>query len=69
MHPALGVVVEQGGGHLAAAGVVHAHEQDLGGVLHQGSLALGEGAQALSGEAVHEQEDEVDHPGPGQAVD
>jgi hypothetical protein len=30
LHPAVGVVVEEGGGHLAAAGVVDAHEQDLG---------------------------------------
>ena len=35
---ALGVVVEQGGGHLGAAGVVDADEQDLGEVGHQYSL-------------------------------
>jgi hypothetical protein len=38
MHPALGVVVEQGGGHLAAAGVVDTDEQDLGRVGHGDSL-------------------------------
>ena len=31
--PARGVVVEQRGGHLGAAGVVDAHEQDLGDVV------------------------------------
>jgi hypothetical protein len=36
---AVGVVVEQGGGHLAAAGVVDADEQDLGSVGHGDSLA------------------------------
>jgi hypothetical protein len=36
---ALGVVVEQGGGHLAAPGVVDTDEQDLGRVLHGGSSA------------------------------
>jgi hypothetical protein len=30
---------------------------------------LGEGAQALAGEAVDEQGDEVDHPGARHAVD
>jgi hypothetical protein len=34
-------VVEEGGGHLAAAGVVDADEQDLGGVFHGGSLGVG----------------------------
>jgi hypothetical protein len=32
-------VVEQGGGHLAAAGVVDAHEQDLGRIGHGDSLS------------------------------
>ena len=32
LHPTLGVVVDQRGGHLAAAGVVDAHEQHLGHV-------------------------------------
>jgi hypothetical protein len=30
---------------------------------------LGQGAQPLAGEAVHEQGNEVDHPGAGHAVD
>jgi hypothetical protein len=42
---ALGVVVKEGGGHLAAAGVVDADEQDLGDVFADGSFGLGEGAQ------------------------
>jgi hypothetical protein len=69
MDSALGVVVEEGGGHLAAAGVVDTDEQDLGDVAHDGSLGLGEGTEALAGEAVDEQGDEVDHPGPAHAVD
>jgi len=63
VHAALGVVIEQGGGHLAATGVVDTDEQDLRDVAHDGSLGLGEGAQPFAGEAVHEQGDEVDHPG------
>jgi hypothetical protein len=55
MDSAFGVVVEQGGGHLAAAGVVDTDEQDLGDLAHDGSLGLGEGAESLSGEAVDEQ--------------
>jgi hypothetical protein len=41
MDLAFGVVVEEGGGHLAAAGVVDTHEQDLGGVGHGDSLGVG----------------------------
>jgi hypothetical protein len=48
---------------------VDTDEQDLGDVAHDGSLGLGEGAQALAGEAVDEQGDEVDHPGAGHTVD
>jgi hypothetical protein len=44
-------------------------EQDLGDVFDDGSFGLGEGAQLLAGEAVHEQGDEVDDPRPGQPVD
>jgi hypothetical protein len=62
MEAALGVVVEQGGGHLAAAGVVDTDEQHLGHLFDDGSFGLGEGAQLLAGEAVDEQGDEVDHP-------
>jgi hypothetical protein len=38
---ALGVVVKEGGGHLGAAGVVDADEQDLGRVGHCNSLGVG----------------------------
>jgi arsenite methyltransferase len=38
------VVVEQGGGHLAAPGVVDTDEQDLGRVLHGGSSVSAAGA-------------------------
>ena len=50
MHPTLGVVVEQGGGHLRAAGVVHADEQDLRDVGHDGSFGVGERGEAVGGE-------------------
>jgi hypothetical protein len=53
--PARGVMIQERGGHLRAAGVVDADEQDLGDVLHESSFGSGEGAQALAGEAVHEQ--------------
>ncbi len=33
-HAALGVVIQQGGSHLGAAGIVHADKQDLGDLLH-----------------------------------
>jgi hypothetical protein len=65
MDLALGVMVEEGGGHLAAAGVVDTDEQDLRHVFDDGSFGLGQCAQLLAGEAVDEQRDEVDHPGPG----
>ena len=45
---AFGVVVEEGGGHLAAAGVVDTDEQDLGHLFDDGSFGLGEGAQLLA---------------------
>jgi hypothetical protein len=41
MDAAFGVVVEEGGGHLAAAGVVDTDEQDLGRVGHGDSLGVG----------------------------
>jgi hypothetical protein len=69
MDSALGVMVEQGGGHLAAAGVVDTDEQDLGHVFDDGSFGLGEGAQLLAGEPVNEQGDEVDHPCPREPAD
>jgi hypothetical protein len=69
MDLASGVVIQQGGRHLEAAGVVDTDEQDLGDVLHDGSFGLGEGAEAFSGEAVDEQGDEVDHPGARQPGD
>jgi hypothetical protein len=69
VHPPLGVVVQQRRGHLAAPGVVDAHEQHLRDLLDDGPFGLGQGAEPLTAEAVHEQGDEVDHPGPGHAVD
>jgi hypothetical protein len=45
-----GVVVEQGSGHLGAAGVVHAHKQHLGHVGHGDSFVLGGGVAALARE-------------------
>jgi hypothetical protein len=56
---AFGVVVEQRGGHLAAAGVLHAHEQHLGHLLGDRALHLAERAQALAREAMAEQRHEV----------
>jgi hypothetical protein len=53
MHPPLGMVVQQRGGHLGAAGVVDANEQHLGNVFDNGSVRLGQGTQLLPGEAVH----------------
>jgi hypothetical protein len=47
--PALGVVVEQSGGHLGAAGVVDADEQDFGFVRHGVSLTSGDGVESLAG--------------------
>ncbi len=69
MDPALGVMIQERGGHLGAAGVVDADEQDLGDVLHDGSFGLGEGAELLAGEPVDEQGEEVDHAGALEPVD
>ena len=54
-----GVVVEQPGGHLGAARVVHADEQHLRGGLHHGSLGFGQPGQSFGGET-HGQRDEED---------
>ncbi len=59
VHAALGVVVEQRRGHLAAPGVLDADEEDLGNVLGDRALDLAERAQPLAREAVHEQRHEV----------
>jgi hypothetical protein len=45
--------------HLAADGVLHAHEQDLGDLLGDRALDLTQRAQALAGEAVDEERHEV----------
>ena len=42
MDAAFGVMIEKGGGHLGASGVVHAHEEDLGNIGHDASFSLGE---------------------------
>jgi hypothetical protein len=57
--PARGELVEQAGGHLAAAGVLDADEQDLGHVLGDRALELAERAEPLASEAMDEQRDEV----------
>ena len=49
MHASPGVVVEQRGRHLAAPGVLHAHEENLGHVLGDRSLDLSERPQPLAG--------------------
>jgi len=54
VHPALGVVGEQGGGHLGAPRVVHAQEQHLGHVLGCVALGLGQGGEPVGGEALRE---------------
>ncbi|CDZ91523.1 hypothetical protein RHRU231_840052 [Rhodococcus ruber] len=48
---ATGVVIQQGGGHLGAAGVVHTDEQHLRNVLGDGAFGLGQCGQAFGGEA------------------
>jgi hypothetical protein len=48
---------------------VDTDEQDLGHLFDDGSFGLGQGTQPLTSEPVDEQGDEVDHPGPGHAVD
>src|SRR5450759_5253654 len=50
VHPSAGGVIQQGGGHLGPAGVVHADKQDLGYVGHEHSFGLGGGGQPVGGE-------------------
>src|SRR5690606_33368956 len=45
----LGVVGEKRGGHLRAAGVVHAHEQDLGAGGHTDSFGVSVSVKVLAG--------------------
>ena len=59
MDAPVGVVVEQRRRHLAAAGVLHADEEDLGDLLGERALHLAERAQALAREAMDEQRHEV----------
>ncbi len=54
MNAALGVAVEQAGGHQGPPGVVDAYEEDLGHFGDESSLDLDEGAQALAGEPLAE---------------
>ena len=67
MDLALGVVIEQRGGDLVAADVVDADEQDLGHVLAELALDLGERPQPLAREAVHQQRHEAVESRPGDA--
>ena len=50
MHAALGVVVEQSGGHLRAPGIVHADEQNLWDVLRGRTLRLRQSREPVGGE-------------------
>jgi hypothetical protein len=62
VHAALGVVVQQRRGHLAAPRVLNAHEQNLGNLLGDGALNLAQRAQAFPRKTVHEQRHEVLQP-------
>src|SRR5918994_5489302 len=57
--PAPPQLVHQACGHLAAAGVLDADEQNLGDLLRHHALHLRQGAESFTGKAVYEQRDEV----------
>jgi len=50
VNPAGCGVVEQGGGHLGATGVVDANEQDFGDLGHEHSLGVGGCGEPVGGE-------------------
>jgi hypothetical protein len=62
MDAASGVMVQQRGRHLAAAGVVDAHEEDLRNALHDAPLALPERLETLPREPLGQDGDVGDDP-------
>lgn len=54
MNPAGCGVVEQGGGHLGATGVVDANEQDFGDLGHEHSLGVGGCGEPVGGESARQ---------------
>jgi len=53
----MAVMLQEDAGRDGTAGVVGAHDQDLGNVGHDGSFCAGNGAEALGDEAFGEQRD------------
>ena len=69
VHPTVGELVQQSRRHLAPPRVMDADEQDLGHVLGDLLVGLGQGPQPLTGEAMNEQGDEVLAPSPWKLAD
>jgi len=57
------------GGHLAAAGIVNAHEKNLRYAGYKGSSRLGEGTEAVAGEAADKDVQEVLDLGTGELIE